>query len=249
MKKNSAERLEKKEGKVVVTKNGPYLVSGNLPLAKEIIITDRKGDPVEWRMGGRYPRQENYLLCRCGKSKTKPYCDQTHVTVRFNGTETASKKKYLEQAGEITGPELVLRDYEELCATARFCHRSGGAWKLTEDSKDMKSRETAIQEACDCPSGRLLACDRKTGRPIEPRLKKSISLVEDPQEKVSGPIWLKGGIPLESSDGTSYETRNRVTLCRCGRSRNKPFCDGSHVSVGFNDGDSTLRAGAKKVRQ
>lgn len=247
MKKNSAEPLKKKEGRIAITKNGPYLVSGNMPLAKEVIIADRKGDPVEWRRSDRHPRQENYLLCRCGKSKTKPYCDQTHVTVKFDGTETASKKKYLEQAGEITGPKLVLRDYEKLCATARFCHRAGGAWKLAEDSNDPKSREIAIQEACDCPSGRLVACDQKTGKQFEPRLKPEINLVEDPQEKVSGPIWVKGRIPLESSDGTLYETRNRVTLCRCGGSRNKPFCDGSHISIGFNDGDVTVRAGTKKI--
>jgi CDGSH-type Zn-finger protein len=38
-----------------------------------------------------------------------------------------------------------------------------------------------------------------------------------------------------SGDGAAYETRNRVTLCRCGQSSNKPFCDGTHASVGFKD--------------
>ena len=37
------------------------------------------------------------------------------------------------------------------------------------------------------------------------------------------------------ADGTTYETRNRVTLCRCGASKNKPLCDGSHGDVGFHD--------------
>ena len=37
-------------------------------------------------------------------------------------------------------------------------------------------------------------------------------------------------------DGSTYELRNRYALCRCGASRNKPFCDAMHVSIGFSDG-------------
>ncbi|MFZ2456081.1 MAG: CDGSH iron-sulfur domain-containing protein [Candidatus Altiarchaeia archaeon] len=229
------------EPKVQVTKNGPYLVSGGLPLNKEIIAGDERGDPVEWKNGQKYPDRDPYSLCRCGGSKNKPYCDGTHSKSGFDGTETASRKKYSEQAGEITGPELILNDAESFCAVGRFCHRKGGTWDLAEKSGDPECKKTAIQEACDCPSGRLVACDKKSGKPIEHRFEKSISLVEDPIKGVSGPIWLKGGIFLESSDGTKYETRNRVTLCRCGRSANKPFCDGEHVNSGFNDGDESLK--------
>ncbi|HEY0196583.1 MAG TPA: CDGSH iron-sulfur domain-containing protein, partial [Methanobacterium sp.] len=45
----------------------------------------------------------------------------------------------------------------------------------------------------------------------------------------------------ESADGYVYEVRNRVTLCRCGQSENKPFCDGTHMEIGFNDGDESLK--------
>ncbi|HUS98844.1 MAG TPA: CDGSH iron-sulfur domain-containing protein [Candidatus Thermoplasmatota archaeon] len=45
---------------------------------------------------------------------------------------------------------------------------------------------------------------------------------------VSGPIWIRGGIPIESANGSPYIKRNRITLCRCGKSKNKPFCDSSH---------------------
>jgi CDGSH-type Zn-finger protein len=53
-------------------------------------------------------------------------------------------------------------------------------------------------------------------------------VIEDPQMGVSGPIWVRGGIPVEAVNGKAYEIRNRVTLCRCGKSSNKPFCDSSH---------------------
>ena len=39
--------------------------------------------------------------------------------------------------------------------------------------------------------------------------------------------------PIEGADGEAYEARNRVTLCRCGASNNKPFCDGKHVEINF----------------
>jgi CDGSH-type Zn-finger protein len=51
-----------------------------------------------------------------------------------------------------------------------------------------------------------------------------------------GPLLVRGGIPVESEDGRPYEVRNRVTLCRCGHSRNKPFCDGTHDQIGFREG-------------
>lgn len=228
---------KKKNKKVQVTKNGPYIVSGNVPLAKEKILVDEDGEPRKWVKGQSYPSKEEYLLCRCGRSKNKPYCDKTHLKVDFDGTETASRKKYNEQAERISGPDLDLTDVQDLCVGARFCHRAGGTWKLTENSDDPKSKKIAIEEACDCPSGRLVVWNKKTKKPIEPNFKQSISLVECPGDNVSGPIWLKGRVPLESSDGTKYEVRNRVTLCRCGKSSNKPFCDGTHIEVEFDDNE------------
>jgi len=50
-----------------------------------------------------------------------------------------------------------------------------------------------------------------------------------------GGIWLRGGIAVTAADGTPYPVRNRVVLCRCGASSNKPFCDGSHATIGFAD--------------
>jgi hypothetical protein len=92
----------------------------------------------------------------------------------------------------------------------------------------MEAKRIAIEEARDCPSGRLVVWDKKTDKPVEPEFERSVGLVEDPQVGVSGPIWVRGGIPAESADGKTYEIRNRVTLCRCGKSSNKPFCDSSH---------------------
>ena len=215
--------------KIKVSRNGPYIVSGGIPLAENIIITDAKGISYKWRAGKKYMLQGTYELCRCGQSKNKPFCDGTHQHIRFDGTETANREPYLNQAKEINGPDLKLTDAPALCVHARFCDRAGGIWKCTEQSSDPEARRIAIEEAGDCPSGRLVVWD-KEGNEIEPEFKPSIELVEDPYTGVSGPLWVRGGILVESADGTTYEIRNRVTLCRCGKSANKPFCDGTHLN-------------------
>ncbi len=213
--------------RIKVTKNGPYIVSGGIPLSVKIIVRDAEGVSYEWRDGGVIAAPETYALCRCGQSKHKPFCDHTHEQVHFNGTEVAVKKPYREQAEKFTGPALDLTDARPLCAHASFCDRAGGIWKLIEQTDDPVARTTAIEEARDCPSGRLVVWN-KEGEQIEPELEPSIVLVEDPQKNASGPVWVRGGITVECADGTTFEVRNRVALCRCGKSRNKALCDGTH---------------------
>jgi CDGSH-type Zn-finger protein len=213
--------------KIKVTKDGPYIVSGGIPLAKQTIGIDSNGFSHEWREGDNYPCGDSCALCRCGHSKNKPFCDGTHVKVKFDGTETASRDAYLDQARTIRGPTLALTDVEALCAAARFCDRAGGVWSLVTNSGSPQARRIAIEEAVNCPSGRLVVWG-SDGKAIEPKFQRSIAVVEDPNENMNGPIWVRGGILIESADGGTYEIRNRVALCRCGKSSNKPFCDGSH---------------------
>lgn len=214
-------------GKIRISKNGPYLVSGGIPVTNMIIGIDAEGYSYEWRDGKEYPLKENYALCRCGQSRSKPFCDGKHAQVNFDGTETASHRAYLKQAEKISGPELGLTDAKKLCAVARFCERAGGIWDLVQKPDSPAAKRIAIEEAGNCPSGRLVVWD-KQGQAIEPQFQPSIGLVEDPQEGMRGPIWVRGGIPVVSADGSTYEIRNSITLCRCGKSSNNPFCDGSH---------------------
>jgi len=226
-------KVSTKKEKIIVSKNGPYLVSGSLPLAKATIINDKAGDALEWSVAEEIPVQGTYALCRCGKSKCKPFCDGTHVKADFDGLETASRDPYSKQAEVETGPGICLSDAQRLCAGSRFCHREGGIWHLLKKSADPKIKKIVTEEASNCASGRLVAADKKTGKPIEPILKKAVHLVEDPIKGLSGPLRVIGGVRLESASREKYETRNRVTLCRCGESRNKPFCDASHVAKKF----------------
>jgi hypothetical protein len=123
---------------------------------------------------------------------------------------------------------------ESLCAFARFCDPNGQVWTHVSNTDDPAVGATFLRQVNDCPSGRLVAWDKTTREPIERELPISIGLIEDPQQGCSGPIWLRGGMSLVASDGFEYETRNRVTLCRCGQSKNKPFCDGTHAAIKFH---------------
>jgi CDGSH-type Zn-finger protein len=223
------------EVKVVVTRNGPYLVTGGAPLSEQTIVAGSNGDSEAWKEGDSFPPQASYALCRCGHSKTKPYCDGTHTQVGFDGTETASRKPYAEQAQLMHGPAYSLSDAETLCAFARFCDPNGQVWNQVEHTGEPKVARNFVRQVNACPSGRLVAWDRATGKPLENALPVSIGVVQDPAQDVSGPLWLRGGIPLIAADGFAYEVRNRVTVCRCGASKNKPFCDGSHASMKFRD--------------
>jgi CDGSH-type Zn-finger protein len=224
-----------KEARVVVSKDGPYMVTGGPPLARQTILTDAEGGSERWEEGETFRARETYALCRCGHSKTKPFCDGTHETIGFDGTETASREPYREQAKMLEGPALSLSDAEGLCAFGRFCDPHGSVWSEVERTDEPATRARFLRQVHDCPAGRLVAWDNATGQALEPQLPVSIALIEDPAEKCSGPVWLRGGIPVVSADGFAYEVRNRVTLCRCGASKNKPFCDGTHAAIGFHD--------------
>ncbi len=226
----------KKAPRIKVTKDGPYIVTGGVPLVQENIITGEDGEPEKWEKGPVFPRRDTYSLCRCGVSKAKPFCDGSHVEAGFDGTETANQEGYLERAERTIGPGVDLTWSAELCAAARFCHRGEEAWGYAERSDDPAARAAAVEEACNCPSGSLTAWEKGSGKAIEPACEPSIGLTEGCKDGTSGPIWVKGGIPIESAEGVVYETRNRVTLCRCGKSGNKPFCDGTHVLTGFKSG-------------
>jgi CDGSH-type Zn-finger protein len=220
--------------RITIAKNGPYFVDGRVPFTVETIVCDSEGESEAWRVDSSLKDREHCGLCRCGQSKSKPLCDGSHVLADFDGTEVALREPYNEVAEVVEGPRIALADQKDLCADARFCHRRGTVWhRVLEDSEEACA--VVAEESELCPSGRYTALDRETHEPREPEFKPSIAFVQDEGAAVSGPIWVRGGIELVSADGESYEVRNRVTLCRCGQSKNKPFCDGSHIEHGFHD--------------
>lgn len=224
--------MAEKEIYVKITKNGPYLVYGMPTISQKIILSNKDKVCIKYGLGKIFEiNSEPVALCRCGKSKNAPFCDNSHINSNFDGTETASFEPILKNAVIYKGPELTLADNETYCAFARFCDAEGSIWNLIYN-KDEQSKQKAIEEANLCPSGRLLIYDNN-GNLIEEKITPGIDVLEDEGLKISGPLWLKGNIRVESESGQSYEIRNKQTLCRCGKSKNKPFCDSTHRHIQF----------------
>lgn len=222
--------------RIEIQAKGPFLVYGMPLLQQEILEVNEENIPWKYAKGKTYSTaKEPTALCRCGRSKTHPYCDGAHRTCDWSPELTADNRPLLEEAEQYDGTTVRLYDNPDYCAHARICLAKGGTWELTEKSDQPEARETAIHEIMHCPSGRLKVWDKHTGKFIETPLEPALGLIEDPQEQCSGPLWVKGGIPVNGPNGIKYEQRNRVTLCRCGASSNKPFCDCSHTAENFND--------------
>jgi len=136
------------ENTVTVSYNGPYFIRGDIEV--EGAPDDMQG--VAFRTA----------LCRCGASKNKPFCDNSHEKIGFKDFGAIGEK----------------------------------------------------------------------GEPLETSVGKlTITQVEN------GPIILTGNIVMQNGSGRAAWTGKKVALCRCGASNNKPFCDGSHVTVGFKSGE------------
>jgi CDGSH-type Zn-finger protein len=211
--------------------DGPYVVRGGVPLARTEQVETEYGEPVDWAplepIEAEQPR--NYQLCRCGMSKTKPFCDDSHEE-GFDGTEVADREPRATRADIYVGEGVVMTDDRSLCTMAGYCgDRYTKVWQMIRRTGDPQVRERLQQMVSLCPSGSLAWAPAQGEDEIEPKHEPSVVICRD------GPILVRGGVQVKAADGWDYEVRNRVTLCRCGRSENKPFCDGSHNEVGFTD--------------
>lgn len=220
---------------VEVIVNGPYAVRGLSMLTQLFITPDASGAAWTYARGASYALPDPAHLCRCGASANQPFCDGTHRKIGFDGSETASREPLLAKAEVQRGPLLELSDNESFCAYARFCDGQGRVWNLVMEDGE-RAAELTRYEAAHCPAGRLKAWERDGMKPVEPEFEPSLALIEDPGGGCSAGLWVRGGIRVRAADGQYYELRNRVTLCRCGNSSNKPFCDGTHASSRWHDG-------------
>ena len=214
--------------KITTHDDGPYTVEGTVPLRRKGEIRSAEGEPLAWRVDDADASQDSYALCRCGGSSDKPYCDGTHSAIEFDGTCSTPDADYASRSDELGGTGLTVHDDRSICEHAGFCgNRASNVWKMVDKTDDVQVRTAVIGMVEKCPSGALTY--EMDGQTVEPEYATEIGVVDD------GPLWVTGGIPVETPDGELLETRNRVTLCRCGASGNKPLCDGSHAKAGFSD--------------
>ncbi|MDP9242990.1 MAG: CDGSH iron-sulfur domain-containing protein [Actinomycetota bacterium] len=217
--------------RIEVEPNGPYQVRGGLPLFREEIVRSPEGDSVDWRRTEELPARQEYRLCRCGRSQNKPFCDDSHLLEPpFDGEERADRGLTDERRRFFRGHEIVMGDDVSLCASAAFCEsRTEDVWSMLLSSRDPEIRERIKHRIRRCPSGRLTYVEPPDETAVEREYEPSIAVVRD------GPLRLLGRVEVIAADGECWEVRNRMALCRCGVSENKPFCDGSHNVIEFRD--------------
>jgi CDGSH-type Zn-finger protein len=132
------------QNQIAVANNGPLYASGQLEI-------DGGSDDM-------FSVQYRAALCRCGESKNKPFCDNSHEAAGF-------------------------RDHGAIGETGASLESEGGPLQI--------------------------------------------------KRAPNGPLLVKGNLQLVSASGRIAWTGTKAALCRCGQSKNKPFCDGSHKAAGF----------------
>lgn len=215
------------EQQITVIEGGPYMVTGSVPVTVKTPVVSEHGEPLTWKTSLPEEVKARVALCRCGASSKKPYCDGTHGKIEWDSAETPPDGTYAERSKQYGDGVMEVVDDRGICMHAGFCgNEVTNVWKMADKTDDTQIRAQAMAMIERCPSGALTY--RIDGETIEPDLPVSVAVVPD------GPLWVNGGIPVQSADGSSIETRNRVTLCRCGQSAQKPLCDGSHSDAGFS---------------
>lgn len=199
-----------------IPEKGPFLVKG---LKK---LTDSQDNPVAME-------KEVIALCRCGASKNKPFCDGAHSEIGFSGKK---ERKETYDTREFDGEGLTVVDNIGVCCHAGVCveNAPGAFFEWDGDIRisipDGADKEQIIETIRACPSGSLAY-----------KLKDELHdcYFSEPEVFISedGPLHIRGGITLNNSDGDAPATSDHYTLCRCGASKNKPFCDGAHKEAGF----------------
>ncbi len=169
-------------------------------------------------------------LCRCGQSANKPYCDGSHSKIEFSSKNELDPPQ--DNLVTYQGKDITVYDNRSLCAHAGHCTNGlPGVFGNREDSfvdPDGASAQEIIDVVKQCPSGALSYSLGSESGPI---------IVEDASIFIApnGPYELRGKLTLLETQKGEGASDTCLTLCRCGASKNKPFCDGSHWDAEFTD--------------
>lgn len=196
--------------------NGPYLVK-NL-------------EDLRNARGERIPAEPVIALCRCGGSAKKPFCDGTHRKNGFSDAKLADGSA--DRRESYAAKRITIHDNRAICSHAGYCSDGLAAVFKYEQEPWIDPAGGAVEAIVEtirrCPSGALSYTLDGVDGPAEQR-EPSITVTKD------GPHAVAGDVQMPGQAWGQGASKQRFTLCRCGASRNKPFCDGTHWSIGFTD--------------
>jgi CDGSH-type Zn-finger protein len=197
------------------TQDGPYIVEALENLE------NRKG-PLE--------SKPKMALCRCGESSNKPFCDGTHAKVGFSSEKLEGRVP--DKRDDYAGSEITIHDNRGICAHAGRCTDGLPAvFQLGKEpwiNPDAAGASEISGVTKTCPSGALsytIAGVEHRDREGEPKIFIA----------PNGPYVVSGGLELLNTQRGEGASTEHFALCRCGGSKNKPFCDGTHWHKKFVD--------------
>jgi len=222
--------------KILPLPNGPYYFINDMQPKVVYNLQNFKGKPLSTTVG--------LALCRCGASKNKPFCDGTHNVIGFSSAnrtldenDDTKKTAIKDKRRDYPGKEITVHDNRKICSHAAECvNNLSSVFKLGSRpwiNPDASKMNDIVDVVRRCPSGALsYSIDGVEYRDPEEQRNPIVTVLKN------GPYHITGGIELigeniQFGEGASKE---HYTLCRCGASENKPFCDGAHKSSKFNDG-------------
>lgn len=199
------------------TVNGPYLVKN---------LTDFKNSK-----GETIQTEPEMHLCRCGGSSHKPFCDLTHLLIGFRSDR--DEDRVPDRMDDYAGKKITIHDNRGVCSHAGYCTDNAPAVFSTKKepwiNPDAADAEETARTIKMCPSGALSYT--KDGVHYKDQDRSPGITVSK-----NGPHYVVGGIKLKDPTGATPESKEHYTLCRCGASKNKPFCSGAHWDIEFTDG-------------
>jgi CDGSH-type Zn-finger protein len=199
---------------IEIRPDGPLAVTGPFELK------DAAGRPV-------VHAELTVKLCRCGGSQNKPFCDGTHRRNGFSGARETDGAK--DKVKTYTGPGIAIHDNRSVCMHAAECTRGlDPVFKYGErpwiDPAGALPQQV-VEVVRRCPSGALSYTVEGQAHKAEV-WPASVSVLED------GPYAVLG-VEMPGVTFAQGVPRERYALCRCGASKNKPFCDNSHAGIAF----------------
>ena len=221
----------KEKPKILPLLNGPFYLLNDMEPKVVENLQNSEGEPLSNVRG--------IALCRCGASKNKPFCDGTHGIIGFsskNSVTLEGSTTIKDRRKNYVGKKIIIHDNRKICSHAAECVNNlpsvfrfdARPW-ISPDAAE--SEQQIIKTIEKCPSGALsYSIDGVEYRDQNER-KPMVTVLKD------GPYAITGGIDLIGDDIQFAEgfSKEHYTLCRCGASNNKPFCDGTHRTVSFKD--------------
>ncbi|MDA3818618.1 MAG: glutamate synthase-related protein [Prolixibacteraceae bacterium] len=203
------------ESKISTSPNGPLVVKGI-----ERITADNE---LVHELSNR-----TVALCRCGQSKSKPFCDGTHGKIGWKDEKLEGRQPRV--VDSYVGKTITIHDNRGICAHIGNC--TNGLPKVFQMgvepwiNPNAETVEKIIETIKKCPSGAL-------SYSIDGVKYDKFSMHPEIVVTKDGSYYVKGSIQFNDNDHP--ESTEHYALCRCGKSKNKPFCDGQHWYTNFSD--------------